>query len=132
MDDIITRHVDMPTAIKGYTCLDENRDYNIYINDRLAPNIRKQVYEHEIAHINNNDFYNPVDVREIEPVHVIPSATTPVKHINVQRSKPISKPKKTKRPQKEYDNWFEDFRREENYLFWLDLITSEIRDDYHD
>ena len=63
MDEIITRVVDMPTEIKGITILDDEGNYNVYINDRLSHDMRHEVYEHEIAHIKRNDFHRDVDIR---------------------------------------------------------------------
>ena len=66
MDDIIIRYVDMPTKIHGYTTLDDNGDYNVYINDRLSHDQRQLAYDHEMAHINEGHFYAAVDVQDIE------------------------------------------------------------------
>jgi len=66
MDDIIVRYKDMPTEIKGMTILDEDGNFNIYINDRLSHDMRLEVYEHELAHIERDDFYRDADIRDKE------------------------------------------------------------------
>lgn len=58
MEDIIVRVVPLPDKVRGATVLDENGDYNIYLNDNLSPTQRKRSYEHELFHILNNDFFS--------------------------------------------------------------------------
>jgi hypothetical protein len=63
MDDVILRFVDMPTATKAMTVLDDDGNYNIYINDRLPYDARLEAYDHEIAHIKKGHFYSSADIR---------------------------------------------------------------------
>lgn len=51
MDAVIIRKLDLPVGINGITVLDENGDYNIYINDRLAYDQQGVAFRHEIEHI---------------------------------------------------------------------------------
>lgn len=66
MEDIIVRVIPMPGKIRGATVLDENGDYNIYLNDNLSPNQRQRTYEHELFHILNNDFFSGKARTDIE------------------------------------------------------------------
>ena len=66
MNDIYVRLIRLPDTVRGITAVDENGDYNIYINSNLSNDQQKRVYEHECAHINNNDFDNFDDISFIE------------------------------------------------------------------
>jgi len=66
MSNIITRFMDMPTEIKGMTLLDDDGNYNIYINDRLCPFSRMETLKHELSHINNSDFRIDTNVKNVE------------------------------------------------------------------
>ena len=66
MDDIITRIMDMPTLIKGFTLLDDDGNFNIYINARLDTFAQRRTYMHELEHIQNGDFYSVEDIRVLE------------------------------------------------------------------
>ena len=57
-EDIFIRLVDMPTRIKGMTVVDIDGNYIVYINDRLAYNVRQEVLEHEMTHIAEGHFYD--------------------------------------------------------------------------
>ena len=60
MGEIIVRVIDMPEAVGAVTVVDENGDYNIYLNARRGDLVRE--YMHELKHIQNNDFYNDVPI----------------------------------------------------------------------
>ena len=66
MNDIYVRLINLPSSVKGVTVLDENDDYNIYINQKLSPEQQKKVYEHEKNHIENGDFHNFDEIEEDE------------------------------------------------------------------
>ncbi len=66
MNDIYVRLINLPSSVKGVTVLDENDDYNIYINQKLSPEQQKKVYEHEKNHIDNGDFHNFDEIEEVE------------------------------------------------------------------
>lgn len=68
MDDIIVRIIDLPWSIKGVTVVDENGDYNLYLNSRYTYEAQLTAYHHESRHINRNHFYddNPVAVDEAD------------------------------------------------------------------
>lgn len=65
MNDIIVRHITLPTTIHGFTARDSEGDYNIYINDRIGYFQQAETYKHELKHINENNF-GEHDVQLIE------------------------------------------------------------------
>lgn len=66
MDEIFFRTVMLPLSVKGITVVDENGDYNVYINSRQSPNIQKEAAAHELKHIFKNHFYRLSSVEEDE------------------------------------------------------------------
>lgn len=66
MDEVIVRLQDMPTKMKGVTLLDESGDYNVYINSRLSADSQREVLDHEMLHIQRDDFYNELTIQEAE------------------------------------------------------------------
>ena len=56
MDEVITKLIDMPTKIHGYTAKDKNGDFNIFINARINHETRVETYKHELKHINSDNF----------------------------------------------------------------------------
>ena len=66
MDAIIVRTIDLPTTVKGMTVLDEEGDYNIYLNARLSGDLQAVAFRHEIEHIRRGDFYSAESVGEKE------------------------------------------------------------------
>jgi Zn-dependent peptidase ImmA (M78 family) len=68
MENIIIRGIELPPKIKGVTVIDDEGDYNVYINTLLSPEVQKRTQKHELAHIIKDHFYNydPVVINEIE------------------------------------------------------------------
>ena len=62
------RMVDLPGDIHGATRLtrDSSNYPNIYINDWLAPAARRKAFDHEMNHLERDDFYNDKPIAEIE------------------------------------------------------------------
>lgn len=60
------RMINLPGDIKGAVRLSEDGHANIYINDQLSPQARRDAFDHEQRHIDRNDFSNGADIREIE------------------------------------------------------------------
>ena len=46
--------------------IDDEGDFNIYINNKLAPSQQREVLEHEKRHIHYDDFASFEDIRKIE------------------------------------------------------------------
>ncbi len=68
MDNIIVRLKDLPCGINGVTILDEDGNYNIYINARLSYYGQHEAYQHELKHIQRDDFYNNLPIQEVEQI----------------------------------------------------------------
>ena len=64
MDDYIIRIVSLPEHVGGLTMVDENGDYNIYLNSRLSPDRLVEAYDHEVAHIQSGHLYD--DTKTVE------------------------------------------------------------------
>lgn len=64
MEEIIVRLIKMPYAVGGVTVVDENGDYNVYLNSLRGD--QSQVCQHEMDHIKNGDFYNSKPIFDIE------------------------------------------------------------------
>ena len=68
MNEIIVRLIDLPVELNGFTALDEQDDYNVYLNARLSEEDMKQTFLHEMGHILYGHFYDqrPVEEKEQE------------------------------------------------------------------
>ncbi|MBE6555773.1 MAG: hypothetical protein E7663_06060 [Ruminococcaceae bacterium] len=66
MDNVIVRVIELPDAIPAVTVLDEDGDYNIYINGRLSKDNYEDAVRHELRHINQEHFYQKKPVRVCE------------------------------------------------------------------
>lgn len=66
MDDIFLRYIRLPHNVKGLTVQDEEGRYNIYLNARLTREAHIETIQHEIEHIDNNDFSRLEHVKDIE------------------------------------------------------------------
>lgn len=64
MNDVIVRLIDL--TVPGVTVLDENGDYNVYINARLSFEERRKAYAHELRHIKKDHFSDDRPIGEIE------------------------------------------------------------------
>ena len=52
-------------TVRGFTMVDDEGLYNIYLNDRLSEATQERTLEHELRHIMNGDF------ERAEPGHVL-------------------------------------------------------------
>lgn len=66
MDKVILRYMSLPTSVRGLTVQDEEGDYNIYVNARLAHEASKKTLQHELQHIESSDFGSILHIRDIE------------------------------------------------------------------
>ena len=57
MDNIICRLMDLPGKVNAVTMVDENGDYNIYVNSHLSREEQRRAYRHEERHIYKGHFY---------------------------------------------------------------------------
>lgn len=66
MEQIITRIISLPGRIKGYTALDADGNYNVYINSNLSYEMQKMTYLHEMTHIARNDWSDTKTIKQAE------------------------------------------------------------------
>lgn len=64
MSNIFVRIIDLPCTVRGYTALDDEGDYNIYLNARLNNIQQTNAYNHEMTHIKRNDWSKPIEQAE--------------------------------------------------------------------
>ena len=50
--------LDLPTSVRGFVFLDENGDPAIVLNARLTREQNRRTYDHEKAHIDNDDLHD--------------------------------------------------------------------------
>lgn len=66
MDEIFCRSISLPTKINAVTVVDDNGNYNVYINANLSIEEQKKAYIHEIRHIKKNHFFIQKAVKDCE------------------------------------------------------------------
>lgn len=66
MDDVIVRLLDLPYTVHGFTSMDSDRNYNVYINSKLSKEMQYRAYKHEIERITERHWDYKVDVNEVE------------------------------------------------------------------
>ena len=64
---VFVRLVPMPNKCKAMVIQDDD-DYNIYINDKRNYEQQQEAYRHEMDHIENNDFGKSVNEAEFKEV----------------------------------------------------------------
>ncbi len=63
---MIIRKIDLPIGVDGITVLDENGDYNVYLNDKLSYDAQAEAFRHEVEHIKQGHFYRWEDIALLE------------------------------------------------------------------
>lgn len=66
MDEIVYRVIDLPSRVNAVTVVDENGDFNIYVNAKLSYEDQKRAYRHEYRHIRRHHFHSPKSVKTCE------------------------------------------------------------------
>ena len=66
MSEIFVRTIKLPAKIKGYTAIDSEGNYNIYINQDLDEIMKLKTYNHELTHITRNDWAENKTLDEAE------------------------------------------------------------------
>ena len=56
LNETYLRCVELPERVRAAVVLDENGDYNIYVNVKLSRDEQIRAYEHERSHIKSNHF----------------------------------------------------------------------------
>lgn len=67
MDNVFVRLDGMPAKLKGYVVLDENGDYNVFINKNLNYEQQMKALAHEIVHIDNQHLRVNLPIELCEP-----------------------------------------------------------------
>lgn len=55
-----------PVEIPGITVLDQNGDYNVYLNDKLSYDAQADAFRHEVEHIKQGHFYRWDEIAFLE------------------------------------------------------------------
>lgn len=66
MDEVICRLIGLPAKVNAVTVVDDNGDFNIYINANLSYEEQKKAYRHETRHIRKNHFFTQKAVKDCE------------------------------------------------------------------
>ena len=64
--DFFVRVVDLPHQVKGVCSPNEDGTYNMYLNARYSRESLLDTYFHEEGHMENDDFWNERDIRDVE------------------------------------------------------------------
>ena len=65
-DDVIVRYINLPVSVRGIITVDEEGNYNVYINAKLSSDRQRIALEHELTHVNRGDFDSFDDIENIE------------------------------------------------------------------
>ena len=57
MNAVIIRKYDLHLSCKGLTVLDENDDFNVYLNSKYSAEVQADALHHEFEHIRQGHFY---------------------------------------------------------------------------
>ncbi len=66
MDNIYVRFLPLPHRVNGITVMDENADYNVYLNARLDGYRSRKAYLHELEHIRSGHFWRSLSAWSAE------------------------------------------------------------------
>ena len=66
MDEIFCRYTNLPSRVNAVTVVDENGDFNVYINNNLSDEAQRAAFQHEKRHILKKHFYRYNSVTECE------------------------------------------------------------------
>lgn len=66
MDNVYVRLHDLPDGVRGFVALDENGDYNVYINKDLSYDQQMAALAHEVIHIDNDHLRIQLPAMEFE------------------------------------------------------------------
>ena len=66
-DDVIVTLHDLPTTIHGALSIDDDGTPCIHLNARLSIDAQRKAFDHEMKHLENNDFDSSRHISSIEP-----------------------------------------------------------------
>lgn len=64
--DYFVRLVDLPIGVNGMVSPNDDGTFSVYLSSRNDSEKQLDCYFHEIAHIENDDFYSEKSIDEIE------------------------------------------------------------------
>ena len=66
MEHEILRLAPLPARVNAVTVVDDNGDFNIYVNENLSIEEQRRAYKHELEHIRQNHLFINKSVEECE------------------------------------------------------------------
>ena len=66
MGNVICRVVELPHTVNAVTVIDDDGNFNVYVNALLSVEAQKKAFNHEKQHILKNHFYSHKPVEECE------------------------------------------------------------------
>lgn len=66
MNNVLVRELNFPIEIEGVIVVDNNGDYNIYINSNLSDEKKKETLDHELRHLQCDHHYTDVPIVQAE------------------------------------------------------------------
>lgn len=66
MNNVFIRELNFPIEIEGVIVVDNNCDYNIYINSNLSEDKKKETLDHELRHLQCDHHYSDVSIAQAE------------------------------------------------------------------
>lgn len=66
MNNVLVRELNFPIEIEGVIVVDNNGDYNIYINSNLSDEKKKETLDHELRHLQCDHHYIDVPIVQAE------------------------------------------------------------------
>ena len=68
MYDVYIRSIKMPVKVKGFTVLDNDGSFCVYVNSLISESEQRAAADHELRHIKKQHFYNnkPVVYNELD------------------------------------------------------------------
>lgn len=64
--DYFVRVVDLPAGVGGLVTPNDDGTFSIYVNARNSREKQKKSCDHEVGHIEHDDFYRDVPIEQME------------------------------------------------------------------
>lgn len=66
MGNLFCRVVELPRSVNAVTVIDNDGNYNVYVNALLPIEEQREAFNHETRHISRNHFYSSKPVVDCE------------------------------------------------------------------
>ena len=66
MKTVLVRYINLPGTVNAVTVVDENGDYNVYINERLSYYEKFRALDHEVYHIKHDHLHDNTPLKVCE------------------------------------------------------------------